>query len=123
MGGGVMPKKKKYEFSEGDLEVIREQRLAHHHPRIRQKLDVLWLESKGLAHAETCRLTELGRRTVQRYLEQLLNGGLASVLEVPFARPRSDLDDHTDLLKEHFAQHPPRRAREAQQQIERLTGL
>src|SRR5262245_1311573 len=114
---------RKYDFSDEDLAVIREQRFAHPHPRVRQKLEVLWLKSKGLGHAEICRLTELGRRTVQRYLEQLLNGGLASVLEVPFARPRSDLDDHADSLKEHFTNHPPRCAREAQRQIERLTGL
>lgn len=110
-------------FSDEDLAAIREQRFQHPHPRVQQKLEVLWLKSKQLPHEEIARLTGLGRRTIQRYLAQYYQGGLAAALEVRFAKPHSPMTDHVELLRQHFAQHPPRSTREAQRDIERLTGL
>ena len=110
-------------FSEDDLAAIREQRFAHPHPRVQQKLEVLWLKSKALPHAEIARLTGLGRRTVQRYLSEYHQGGLTATLLVRFAKPQSELTDHVELLRRHFAEHPPRTSREAQRAIERLTGI
>src|SRR5262249_8648969 len=87
------------------------------------KLEVLWLKSKSLPHAEIVRLTGLGRRTVQRYLREYHDGGLAATLEARFARPRSELTDHLELLRRHFAEHPPRSTAEAHAALERLTGI
>lgn len=110
-------------FSEEDLATIREQRFCHPHRHIQKKLEVLWLKSKGVLHQEIVRLTGLGRRTIQRYLAEFRSGGLAATLEVHFAKPQSELVDHADLLSEHFAEHPPRSIRDAQADIERLTGI
>src|SRR3954470_12173231 len=108
-------------FSADDLATIRDQRFAHPHPRVQQKLEVLWLKSKALPHAEIVRLTGLGRRTIQRYLQEFYHGGLDATLEVRFAKSQSQLANHTQRLAEHFASHPPRDAREAQQAIVELT--
>jgi transposase len=110
-------------FSEDDLATIREQRFSHPHPRVQQKLEVLWLKSRAVPHAEIVRLTGLGRRTIQRYLNEYHQGGLPATLEVRFVKPQSALTDHVELLREHFAEHPPRSTREAQRDIERLTGI
>jgi hypothetical protein len=65
-----------FNFTEDDIVLIREQRLQHAHVRFREKLDVLGLKSKGGAsHTEIARLTDLGRRTVQRYLDEYLTDG------------------------------------------------
>src|SRR5262245_28455980 len=110
-------------FSEDDLAAIREQRFSHPHPRIQQKLEVLWLKSKSLPHAQIVRLTGLSRRTIQRYLNEYYQGGLSATLEVRFVKPQSALIDHGELLRQHFTEHPPRSTREAQRDIERLTGI
>lgn len=110
-------------FTDDALATIREQRFQHPHPRIQQKLEALWLKSKTLPHARISRLTGLGRRTLQRYFQEYHHGGLAATLEVRFAKPLSDLHDHVDLLRQHFASRPPRSSREAQRDIERLTGI
>ena len=110
-------------FPEDDLSAMREQRYSHPHPRVQQKLEVLWLKSKGLPHAEIVRLTGLGRRTIQRYLSEYHQGGLTATLEVRFAKPQSELTDHIELLRRHFDEPPPRSTREAQRDIERLTGI
>jgi transposase len=112
-----------FTISDEDLATLRDQRLHHPHPRIRRKLEVLWLFAKGESQQEVVRLTELGRATVHRYLTQFLQGGLDAVLELRFRRPSSELDDHAAALKAHFAQHPPRSTREAQQVIAEQTGL
>jgi transposase len=112
-----------FHFTEDDLTVIREQRFCHPHPHVQKKLEVLWLKSKGVAHVEIARLTGLGRRTVQRHLSEYHEGGLSATLEVRFAQPQSELSNHVELLQQHFAEHPPRTTREAQRDIERLTGV
>src|SRR5262245_40164222 len=97
-----------FQFSADDLDVIRQQRFCHRHPHIQKKLEVLWLKSKGVAHVEIARLTGLGRRTVQRYLSEYLEGGLLATLEVRFAKPQSELTAHVEILRQHFTDHPPR---------------
>jgi transposase len=114
---------RRFHFSDEDLAILREQRFSHPHPHIQKKLEVLWLKSKGVAHIEIARLTGLGRRTIQRYLSEYDEGGLSASLEVRFAQPQSQLSNHVDLLRQHFAEHPPRSTREAQRDIERLTGI
>jgi hypothetical protein len=75
-------------FSEEVLARIRHDRYHHPHPRVQRKMEVLWLKSLGLTHADIAEFADVSPRSVQRYLE-----------------------------------HPPRSAREAQQAIERLTGV
>ncbi len=86
-------------------------------------MEVLWLKSRGLTHTEIARLTDLSRRTVQRYLGEYLEGGVAALRHVEFHRPQSDLATHARALEDYFLENPPRTAREAQRVIEELTGL
>ena len=58
------------------LDAIRHDRYHHPHPRVQQKMDVLWLKSKGFTHEEIADLADVSRRTVQRYLDEYLAGGL-----------------------------------------------
>jgi transposase len=110
-------------FTPQDLEVIGHERFHHPHPRVQQKMEVLWLKSKALAHTEIARLTNLGRRTVQRYLTDYLEGGLSALRQLHWKGPASALAGHTASLEDYFLEHPPRSTAEAQAAIERLTGV
>src|SRR5262245_39595793 len=110
-------------FSPQDLDVIAHERFHHPHPRVQQKMEVLWLKSKGLDHTEIAHLTNLGRRTVQRYLTDYLEGGLAALQQIRWKGAPSELARHAASLEDFFVQHPPRSAAEAQATIERLTGI
>ena len=114
---------REYTFSESDRELIREQRYNHPHARVRQKLDVLWLKSKGLSNEEIVRLSEHPRRTVQRYLEEYFTGGLHATFEVRFHSQESKLAPFADDLRQYFDEHPPRCARQAQKVIFERTGV
>lgn len=114
---------REFTFTDADVAALRHERFHHPHPRVQEKMEVLWLKSRGLPHTEIARLTDLSRRTVQRYLDEYLDGGVEALRRVKFHRPVSDLAAHAQSLEDYFLENPPRSAREAQRVIEELTGL
>ena len=114
---------REFHFPDDDVAALRHERFHHPHPRVQEKMEVLWLKSRGTPHTEIARLTGLSRRTVQRYLDDYLAGGLAALRQLKFHRPASALQDHAATLEDYFLQNPPRTAREARRVIQERTGL
>ena len=112
---------REFTFSDEQLAQIRRDRARHPHPRVQQKMNVLWLKSRGPTHDRIVADTSL--RTVQRVLTEFLEGGLDSVRQTRWEGKRAELDDHAPALEDHFLENPPRSTREAQAEIERLTGV
>jgi transposase len=112
-----------FTFTDQDLAAIAHDRYHHPHPRVQQKMEVLWLKSRGTAHTAIARLTGLGRRTVQRYLDEYLAGGLAECRRLKWHRPAAALAGHAETLEAYFLENPPRSTAEAQAAIARLTGV
>jgi len=114
---------RRFTFTPEDLAAIRQQRYHHPHPRVQQKLEVLWLKSQGLTHEESARLADVSRRSVQRYLDEFAEGGLARVRRLSWQGKANELAAHRASLEDYFLEHPPRSAREAQAAIEAQTGV
>jgi transposase len=112
-----------FTFSPEVLAEIRHDRYHHPHPRVQRKMEVLWLKSQGLTHAAIADLADVSPRSVQRYLDEFAQGGLVRVRRLGWKGARSELDDQQQSLEDYFLEHPPRSTREAQEAIERLTGL
>ena len=112
-----------FTFSDADLAQIAHDRYHHPHPRVQEKMEVLWLKSRGVGHTEIARLTGLSRNTVQRYLDAYHAGGLAACRQLQWAGQPSELHDHAATLEDYFLANPPRSTAEAQAAIERLTGV
>jgi transposase len=112
-----------FRFSDADLDQIAHDRYHHPHPRVQEKMEVLWLKSRGVGHTEIARLTGLHRNTVQRYLDAYYAGGLAACRQLAWTGQPSELRDHVDTLEDYFLVNPPRSTAEAQAAIERLTGV
>jgi transposase len=112
-----------FTFSPEDLTQIRHDRYHHPHPRVQRKMEVLWLKSQGLTHAEIAGLADVSPRSVQRYLDEFEQGGLQRIRRLGWQGKHCALDGHRQSLEDYFIQHPPRSAREAQEAIERLTGI
>ena len=110
-------------FTPEVLATLRHDRYHHPHPRVQQKMEVLWLKSQGCTHEDIARLAAVSRRSVQRYLDAFERGGLDQLRRLGWKGKSCELDEHRDCLEDYFAQNPPRGAREAQQAIERLTGI
>lgn len=112
-----------FTFDPEVLTAIRHERYQHPHPRVQQKMEVLWLKSQGLPHAEIARLADVSRRTVQRYLDEFAVGGLDRLRHLPWQGTTSALAEHQASLEDHFLAEPPHSAAQAQAAIAELTGI
>src|SRR5262245_18385814 len=110
-------------FSTEILAQIRHERYHHPHPRVQRKMEVLWLKSQGLTHADIAALADVSPRSVQPYLDEFLAGGLGRIRLLGWQGKHCELDEHQQSLEDYFLDNPPRSAREAQDAIERLTGI
>jgi transposase len=113
----------KLECSESEVEALHHERFHHEHPRVRQKMEIVYLKSQGLPHAEIARLTRVCEHTVRKALEEYQEGGIEKLREVRFYRPQSELNAHAERLDAQFREHPPMTLAQAAAVIEELTGL
>ena len=114
---------REFTFSEEVVAEIRHDRYYHPHPRVQRKMEVLWLKSRGLTHAEIAEFADVSPRSVQRYLDEFEQGGLGRVRRLGWQGKQCELAPHRASLEDYFIEHPPRSAREAQEAIERRTGI
>lgn len=114
---------RRFTFSSEDLAAIRHERYHHPHPRVQQKMEVLWLKSQGFTHEAIARLADISRRSVQRYLDEFAAGGLEQVRRLPWKGRANELAAHQGSLEDYFVEHPPRSAGEAQAAIADQTGV
>ena len=112
-----------FHFTDEDLRSLQHERYCHPHPRVQQRMEVVWLKSQGLTQVEIARLAGVSRRTVVRYLADFQEGGVAALKRLSFHKPQSQLRDHHDDLETHFLNNPPVSVAQAQQVIEARTGL
>ncbi len=110
-------------FSEDDERHLQRERIYHPHPRVRKKMEALYLKSQGISHQEICRMVGITKPTLVRYLKAYRKGGIEKLKEINFYQPESALEKHKTLIKNYFEQHPPANLAEARQKIENLTGV
>jgi transposase len=110
-------------FTADDRRALAHDRYHHPDPRVQRKMEVLWLKSHGLNHDDIAAYADVSRRTVQRYLDEYIEGGLSRLRRCRWHQPRSALAEHQDSLEEYFLKHPVRSAKQAQAVIVRQTGI
>lgn len=110
-------------FSEAVVAEIAHDRYHHPHPRVQLKMEVLWLKSRGLIHADIAELAGVSPRSVQRYLDEFEQGGLDRIRCLGWRGRSGELDKYQPSLEAYFLENPPRSIREARQTVERLTGV
>jgi transposase len=86
-------------------------------------METLWLKSHDLPHALIAKLVGVSENTIRDYFQLFAEGGVDQLKQVDFYRPESDLVEHTTSLEAYFHDHPPATIKEAQSQIETLTGI
>ncbi len=114
---------RQFTFTSEVLAAIRHDRYHYPHPRVQQKMEVLWLKSQGCTHQDIARLAAVSRRSVQRYLDAFADGGLEQLRRLPWKGKANELAAHEAALEDYFVEHPPRSTREAQNAIEQQTGV
>jgi transposase len=114
---------RQFSFTAADLQAIAHDRYHHPHPHVQRKMEVLWLKSHDLPHEQIATLAGVSVRTVARYLNDYLEGGLAQLRRCNWQGPTSALAEHEQSLEEYFWDHPPRTTKEAAAVIADQTGI
>ncbi len=110
-------------FSEEDRRALHKERFEHPHPRVQQRMGVLWLISQGLVCPKVARLAGVSEATVDRYVAAYRQGGLEALREFNWGNSTSELVAHRDSLEESFRRDPPHTVAEARQRIKEETGI
>lgn len=110
-------------FTVEEIAALSFERYHYPDPRVQKKFEVLWLKSQGLSHESIAQLSGVCSRQVQRYLNEYLEGGIERLKQNHYSGSPSELNQHTQTLKDYFSKNPPSTAAQAQKAIEDLTGL
>jgi transposase len=111
------------EFTPEQRETLNYERYHHPVPLVQRRMEVLWLKSHGLPHALIAQLAGVSENTLRADFELFITGGIEKLKEVHFYRPESKLVAHASSLEEYFRLNPPATIKEAQSEIETLTGI
>jgi transposase len=111
------------EFPPEIQDTLNYERYHHPVPLVQRRMEVLWLKSHGLAHEQIAKLGKISENTMRAYFRLYAEGGIEKLKEVNFYRPESDLMAHVTSLEAYFQANPPASIKEAQSEIEALTGI
>jgi len=111
------------EFTPEILKELYYQRYRHLAPLVQRRMDALWLKAHGLAHAQIAELVGVTENTLREYFELYRQGGPEKLKELNYYRPESKLHPHIVSLEAHFREHPPASIKEAQSEVEAITGI
>ena len=111
------------EFTPEILKELYYQRYHHLAPLVQRRMDTLWLKAHGWPHAQIAELVGVTENTLREYLELDQHGGLEKLKELNYYRPASKLNTHSVSLEAYFRENPPASIKEAQQEVEEITGV
>jgi transposase len=111
------------EFTPETLKELLYHRYHHLAPLVQRRMDALWMKAHGLPHAQIAELVGVTENTIREYFELYRQGGLEKLKELNYYRPESELQEHITSLEAYFREHPPASIKEAQQQVEIITGV
>lgn len=111
------------EFTPEIQEKLHYERYHHPVPLVQRRMEVLWLKSHNLPHALIAKLAGVSENTMREYFRLYAEGGLEKLQEVNFYRPESELQAHVTSLETYFQANPPATIKEAQSEMESLTGI
>ncbi len=110
-------------FTPEDQKIINYERFHHPHAHVQRKMEVLWCKSLGKSHKEIAEIAGIHINTVTVYLREYQNGGLEAVQKIKFYKPETELQKHSQTLKEYFSENPCTSLKQAAAKIEELTGI
>jgi transposase len=112
-----------WKFSDEDQQALARERYEHPHPRVQQRVELVWLISQGVTLRESARLAGVARATAARYWATYRQGGLEALRECRWEGPTSALEEHRETLEEMFRKEPPHTVAEACARIKAETGV
>ena len=114
---------RRFIFTDEIRQELVKERYHHPDPRVQERMEVIWLKSKGETHERIAELAGVSRRTVQRVLDVFATEGLDGLRKFHWHGQASVLTPHRESLEAEFRERPPHTVLEACQRIEELTSV
>ena len=111
------------DFTDEEIAALNFERYHYPDPRVQKKFEVLWLKCQGLSHETIAQFSGVCARQVQRYFNEYLEGGIERLKQNHYSGSPSELNQHTETLKDYFTKNPPSTVAQAQKAIEDLIGI
>lgn len=112
-----------FEFSPEILKELNYQRYNHLSPLVQRRMDALRLKAHGILHKEIAGIIGIAENTLRDYFELYQQGGIEKLKEIHYYQPESELKEHIVSLEAHFRDHPPATIKQAQHEVEVITGV
>jgi transposase len=111
------------QFTDEEIKQLHYERRYHEHPRVRQRMEAVYLKALGYQHQEIGSVMQIAQKTLRSYLRMYQEGGIEALKVLNFYQPVSELVEHRNEIKAAFEEQPPKSINEAIERIEKLTGL
>lgn len=112
-----------FTIPEADKQKIDQERFCCPDPLICRRLHAIHLKGLGKSHQEISDFVGLSLNTLTRLFTTYAKKGLSAIRVLNYQHKRSPLEDHRELLRKYFDEHPPASVKQARADIERLTGI
>lgn len=110
-------------ISNEDLKKINIARFTEADPIVSRRLHVLFFKSQNLPHQKICEYADVSPGGLIKILKKYSRGGLEEVMRMNWKPRRAVLNEHRELIKKHFLEHPPESVKVAGIEIEKMTGI
>ena len=110
-------------LTQGQLDELQQQRIHHDHPRVRQRMDAVWLRANGMTQLRVAEMLGITRHTIAGYENLYETGGIDALKECKWGSRVSPLQAYANEIEAFLEEHPPRTLEDACDLIEELTGL
>jgi transposase len=104
-------------------DLLFENILNEYHSKTRLKNLVLYFKSLDYKHNEICKVCRISKPTLTEYLHEYEEKGIESFKTIRWKGQSSKLNDYKDVIDKDFEANPPKSVNEAQDRIEKLTGI
>src|ERR1035437_1583133 len=110
-------------FTASDRAALEAERYLHPPPKVQRKMEAIYLKSRALPPPLICRICQISKPTLVRYLRAFEQEGLAGLRQRGYEGRPNRLHPHAASLEQHFRQPPPSTCAQAQQGIAAQTGV
>lgn len=102
---------------------IRYQRFNHLVPIVQRRMETLLLKAHGLSHEQIEEIVGVSGNTIREYFDLYQAGGIEKLKEINYNKPEGELVKYIVSLEAYFRENPPASIKEAQKEIEEITGV
>lgn len=111
------------DFSQAEIQLLKKEKEENPNPKIRKRVEVVYLKSKGLRHKEIQNITEFSHTQITKLLNLYQRGGLEAVKTLHYQGQPSKLHPFKDELKSSFEEKPVATLKEAKARIAEISGI